>query len=140
MKNLHRDLDRAEYREATPWVPTTGESYDGPEFWRTCALLTKDGKRAGWEVIGMKQELDLDRGEMYDIDVHWDNIEEGLKENWEEDIKIREVFKTKKEAMSFMRAQGPTKRWNSAADSGNWWDDLCFDPRGCYLSDGVYIK
>ena len=140
MENLQRDLTKCEYREATPWVPTTGEHYDGPEFWRTCALLTKEGKRAGWEVIGMRQELDSDRGRMYDSDVHWDEIESGLKENWEEDIKIREVFKTKKEAMSFMRAQGPTKRWNSAADSGNWWDDLCFDPRGCYLSDGVYIK
>jgi len=21
-----------------------------------------------------------------------------------------------------------------------WWDDLIFDDRGCYLSDGVWIK
>ena len=136
MENLQRDLTRCEYREATPWVPTTYEHYDGPEFWRTCALLTKEGKRAGWEVIGMEKWT---FGAFASED-HWDEIESGLEENWEEKIKVKRIFKTKKEAMSFMRAQGPTKRWNSAADRGNWWDDLCFDSRGCYLSDGVYIK
>ena len=44
--------------------------------------------------------------------------------------------KTKKDCMTWLRAHSKPVHYRHL----RWWDDLIFDDRGCYLSDGVWIK
>jgi len=44
--------------------------------------------------------------------------------------------KTKKDCMTWLRANSKPVHYTEL----RWWDDLIFDDRGCYLSDGVWIK
>ena len=88
-----------------------GEDSEGHlNDWRVVPDISREGKKLGWAVI-----------QTYCGD------------------KVEQVVcytKTKKDCMTWLRANSKPVHYTEL----RWWDDLIFDDRGCYLSDGVWIK
>jgi len=83
-------------------------------------------------------------GQLNDWDVIPDISREGKKLGWA----VRQAYvggktdqivfysRTKKDCMAWLRKHSKPVHYTEL----RWWDDLIFDGRGCYLSDGVWIK
>ena len=88
-----------------------GEDSEGHlNDWRVVPDISREGKKLGWAVI-----------QTYCGD------------------KVEQVVcytKTKKDCMPWLRTHTKPVHYRHL----RWWDDLIFDDRGCYLSDGVWIK